>query len=225
MAYAQDPIVAAIIGESGSSASGFALSNGGSKWNTVARGVGCPTGAAGLECMRKKSEADITKAVGSAGRSGVAGPFAPVVDGKTVWSNSQVASRQRQGLLAKVPYVFMVNSREMGVGDSMIFNCPANAAAAARTQYGVLAWRARFYGGGTSGHGAELAFVWGSKAGPLSDYMMNTWAAFAKDPKNALVKAGWPTYKSGGQIVAIGKGSSTQATTEPASVVESGCVR
>jgi carboxylesterase type B len=223
MAYPQDPIVSAIIGESGSANSGFALDNKNAKWNSVARSVGCSSGQASVECMRKKTEAEITKAVGNAGRSGVAGPFAPVVDSKVVWSRSGTIARQRQGLFAKVPYVFMVNSREMGVGDGPTFNCPANAAASARVQHSVPAWRVRFYGGGSTGHGAELPFVFGSKAGALSDYVMDTWAGFSKDPQNYLQKQNWPLYKPGGQIVAIGKGADTKAALEAASVVESGC--
>lgn len=158
LAFPSDPIVHAIWGHSGSSTSGFAVNNRGSKWAKVSGALGCGSGSASVDCMRRKGEAEINKAVGGAGRSGVAGPFSPVVDGKTVWSNSQYASRAKQGLFAKVPYVFMVNSREMAGGiDAMIFDCPASQAAAARTAAGVPAWRARFYGNGVTGHGAELA--------------------------------------------------------------------
>lgn len=117
----------------------------------------------------------------------------------------------------------MVNSREVGIGDAQIFNCPASNAAAARTANGVPAWRVRFYGAGTSGHGAELPYIFGSKAGALSDYVMKTWAGFAKDPKNYLNKEGWPTYKVGGSIVRLGYQTEVKASTEPASVVDSDC--
>jgi carboxylesterase type B len=223
MAFREDPIVHAVIGESGSSTSGFAINPRNAKWLKVSQALGCGAGSKSVDCLRQKTEAEITKAVGKAGRNGVAGPFSPVVDGKVVWSNAQYATRAKQGLFAKVPYVFMVNSREMGVGDAQIFNCPASKAAAARTQHGVLAWRVRFYGGGSTGHGAELPFVFGSKAGALSNYVMDTWGGFAKDPKNYLIKQGWPTYKRGGQIVSIGKGSNTRAINESASVVDAGC--
>jgi carboxylesterase type B len=223
MAFREDPIFHAVIGESGSSTSGFALNAKNAKWLRVSRAVGCGSGPKSVDCMRQKTEADITKAVGGAGRNGVAGPFSPVADSKVVWSNAQYAARAKQGLFAKVPYVFMVNSREMGIGDAQIFNCPASKAAAARTQHGVLAWRVRFYGGGSTGHGAELPFVFGSKAGALSNYVMDTWAGFARDPKNYLIKQGWPTYKPGGKIVSIGKGTNTRAVNESASVVDSGC--
>jgi carboxylesterase type B len=118
----------------------------------------------------------------------------------------------------------MVNSREMmGAVDNTVFNCPASHAASARTANGVLAWRARFYGGGSTGHGAELPFVFGSKAGGLSEYMMTTWAGFAKDPKNYLLKPEWPTYKPGGRIVRLGYQTEVKASTEAASVVDSSC--
>jgi carboxylesterase type B len=223
MAFREDPIVHAVIGESGSATSGFALNTRNAKWLLVAQSLGCGPGPKSVDCMRGKTEAEITKAVGSAGRNGVAGPFSPVVDSKVVWSNAQYATRAKQGLFAKVPYVFMVNSREMGIGDAQIFNCPASRAAAARTQHGVLAWRARFYGGGSTGHGVELPFVFGSRTGDLSGYVMDTWTGFARDPKNYLTKQGWPTYKPRGQIVSIGKGTSTRAVNESASVVDTGC--
>jgi hypothetical protein len=121
------------------------------------------------------------------------------------------------------PYVFMVNSREIGIGDAQIFNRPASIAAAARIVNVVPAWRVRFYGAGSSGHGAELPFVFGSKAGALSDYVMKTWAGFAKDPNNYLIKEGWPKCKVGGQIVRLGCQSEVKASTKAASVVDSGC--
>jgi carboxylesterase type B len=102
LAWPEDSLIHAVIGQSGSATSGFALDNKGSKWASVARSVGCGSGPSSVECMRKKSDADIIKAVGSAGRSGVAGPFAPVVDGKIVWSNSEASKRAKQGLFAKV---------------------------------------------------------------------------------------------------------------------------
>src|ERR1700712_1560029 len=118
----------------------------------------------------------------------------------------------------------MANSKEVGIGDAQTFNCPASQAAAARVANGVPAWRVRFYGAGSSGHGAELAYVFGSKAGALSDYIMKTWAGFAKDPQNYLTKElGWPTYKIGGQLVRLGYQTEVKASTEPASVVDSGC--
>lgn len=117
----------------------------------------------------------------------------------------------------------MVNSKELGIGDAQVFNCPASIAAAARIANNVPAWRVRFYGAGSTGHGAELPFVFGSKAGALSDYVMKTWAGFAKDPNDYLTKEGWPTYKVGGQIVKLGYQTEVKASTEAASVVDSGC--
>lgn len=66
-------------------------------------------------------------------------------------------------------------------------------------------------------------FVFGSKAGALSNYAMDTWAGFARDPQNYLVKQGWPTYRPGGKIVSIGKGTNNSFMTESASVVDAGC--
>jgi hypothetical protein len=193
MAFREDPIVHSIIGESGSATYGFARDNKGAKWLRVSQALGCGSGPPSVDCMRQKTEPQIMSAVGSAGRSSVAGPFSPVVDGKVVWSNSQYAIRAKRGLFAKAPYVFMVNIREMELGDAQTFNCPASKAAAARTQNGVPAWRVRFYGGGSTGHSAKLPLVFGSKAGALSDYVMDTWAGFARNPNDYLTKQGWPT--------------------------------
>lgn len=102
LAYTSDPLIHAAIGESGSATSGFALENKGAKWAKVAQALGCGSGAPSVDCLRTKADADIIKAVGNAGRSGVAGPFAPVVDGKLVWSNAEATSRAKKGLFAKV---------------------------------------------------------------------------------------------------------------------------
>jgi carboxylesterase type B len=102
LAFREQPLLHSVIGESGCATSGFQHSNKGAKWAKVAQSVGCPTGAAGLDCMRKKSDAEITKGVGKAGRVGVGGPFSPVVDGKIIWSDAQSTARAKQGLFAKV---------------------------------------------------------------------------------------------------------------------------
>jgi hypothetical protein len=117
----------------------------------------------------------------------------------------------------------MVNSREVGIGDAMTFGCPASQAAAARVAHGVPAWRVKFYGAGSSGHGAELPYVFGSKAGALSNYIMDTWGGFAKDPNGYLTKIGWPQYKPRGQIVRLGFQTEVEASTEPAASVDSTC--
>lgn len=102
MAYPSDPLIHAAIGQSGSATSGFALDNKGAKFGKVAQALGCGSGPASVDCLRKKSDGDITKAVGNAGRSGVAGPFAPVVDRKVVWSNAEAMARAKNGLFAKI---------------------------------------------------------------------------------------------------------------------------
>jgi len=103
LAFPSDPLIHAAIGESGSATSGFALNNHGAKFAAVAKELGCDSGPASVECLRKISDPDIIKAVGKAGRSSVAaGAFSPVVDNKLVWSNSDAIARAKQGLFAKV---------------------------------------------------------------------------------------------------------------------------
>ncbi|KAL8716533.1 MAG: hypothetical protein Q9225_006145 [Loekoesia sp. 1 TL-2023] len=95
------------------------------------------------------------------------------------------------------------------------FTCPVASAAQYRAQNNVPVWRYRYYGefpnlrltiDPSSGawHGSEIAMVFGSAplAGlpntaaqdSISRYMMSAWAAFAKDPSEALTSApfSWP---------------------------------
>ena len=99
------------------------------------------------------------------------------------------------------------------------FTCPVGIAAQYRASNNVPIWRYRYFGefpnlrltlNPSSGawHGSEIATVFGTaeQAGlpntraeaAISNYIMSAWAAFAKDPTTALLKApfSWPLYNS-----------------------------
>lgn len=111
---------------------------------------------------------------------------------------------------------------ELAILNLETFTCPVGSAAQYRALNNVPVWRYRFFGefpntrltqNPSSGawHGAELLQVFGtSELGGLpntqpeaaiSQYMMSAWAAFAKDPHNALSRPpfSWPKYALGGQ--------------------------
>jgi cholinesterase len=93
---------------------------------------------------------------------------------------------------------------------------------------GVKAYRYRYFGdwpnlnisyGTGAFHSAEVPMVFGNAAlltgvpntlneALVSAYMMGIWAAFAKDPDNALSLAGWPTYKVDGELYSVELGLS-----------------
>ena len=99
------------------------------------------------------------------------------------------------------------------------FTCPAGDAARYRTQNGVKAWRYRYFGvwpnldiGPDAGtfHSAEVPQIFGNAAlitgikdtpaeKAYGDLMRGIWAAFAKDPDEALTKLGLPLYDPEGK--------------------------
>jgi len=105
---------------------------------------------------------------------------------------------------------------------NLCFTCVAQKAADARLDHKVPIWRYRFFAdfpnnrvlpGAGAFHGSELPFVYGTpkfrQRGPtasssdtpeaveLTELMMKTWAAFAKNPKDGLTKMQYPQYLKG----------------------------
>lgn len=117
-----------------------------------------------------------------------------------------------------------ITDQEWCIFDAAVFTCPAARAATYRTRQKVNTFRYRYYGEypnlrltltsprfGPSGawHGAEIPMIFGTQVDAtteantpseqgLSDYMQSVWAAFAKDPENALYEEpfGFPQYNS-----------------------------
>jgi cholinesterase len=113
---------------------------------------------------------------------------------------------------------------ERGQGPSNPANaaigCPSAAAAKARRDAGVPAWRYQYSAtwpnqklGGTAPpdvgawHGSEIALIFGTTEvknnlkgtdlpaeKELAKKMRDAWAGFAKDPEHGLEKLGWPLY-------------------------------
>ncbi|KAH8586802.1 carboxylesterase [Bisporella sp. PMI_857] len=113
------------------------------------------------------------------------------------------------------------------------FECPTAKAAFFRALHGVPTWRYRWFGqypntflypGSGAWHESEIGFVFGTVEEmtqeanvPVEDkmqqYIMDAWAGFAREPKNALRKLGWPRYQANGQtLVQLGNGNETTAS-------------
>ncbi|KAF8646282.1 hypothetical protein AX16_007291 [Volvariella volvacea WC 439] len=96
-----------------------------------------------------------------------------------------------------------------------MFTCPASFTALDRITYGVSTWRYQFQGifpnlstrpNLRAYHVAEIPIIFGTYELPfpnipatdneraLSRLMQNTWATFARDPRNGLTGMGWPKY-------------------------------
>jgi cholinesterase len=109
-------------------------------------------------------------------------------------------------------------------------NCPSVRAIEARTKQNLPAWRFRVMAaypntGKAATHGSELALVFGTmdtgrpnqpKSSDdelkLSKNIRTAWAAFVKDPKEGLIKLGWPVFQANKPTLAL-LGENNKPTT------------
>jgi carboxylesterase type B len=134
-----------------------------------------------------------------------------------------------------------------------MFGCPSGAAAKARRDAGVPAWRylyAATWPNQQLGsccpnvkgawHGSEIALIFGTtelkKKGAdlpaekeLGKKMRDAWAGFAKDPDHGLEKLGWPVYDPNSKrtteatVVVLGGKQDVTIKFEKPSNIDQGC--
>lgn len=106
-AYPDDPIVTALIADSGGS-SAFNQDTLHSNFSAVASAAGCGglTPIDELTCMQKISETEVQRLYSNTNNVN----FQPIVDNLTLFPNN--TNRAEQGLVAQIPAIIGVNSRE-----------------------------------------------------------------------------------------------------------------
>jgi len=192
-AWAKDPIVYGLIGESGvaSNPTGPPV-NTSAGWWISSRKLGCggiEAGEATLACMRKQTWQDVLDSIERRGVTPnlAAGGFGPVLDdNKVVFPD--YAKRRSEGNFAKLPYLVGNTNYERGFYEGLArgrgetlpadFRPPArdgcgpHAVAKAYRKAAVNSWRylyAATWGDDTApgaGHGSELALVFGTIDNP-----------------------------------------------------------
>ncbi|KAH8668793.1 carboxylesterase [Xylariales sp. PMI_506] len=163
-AYADDPIVAGLIAESGT-AFGFGLQNqsvAAGLWFIVSEQLGCGGADSNqddvLQCMMGKNASDITAAVPQSGISDTGLPFGPVVDEKIIFSDYfsrkpapkplLIGNTNDETSLYKLilPNATQVPDAANQAINNQTFNCPAATRAALSVVDGVPTWRYRWFG-------------------------------------------------------------------------------
>lgn len=166
-AYADDPIVAGIIPESGNQW-GWALPNPEARnagyWFNVTQTLGCGDASSPpdqvLSCMRGKNATAILDAVPQlSGTASILGGFGPTADGKTAFADFKTRTP------AKVPMLIGNNNYEAGLfrvqfalrGELLAdnfwdalnlqaFTCPSGLRANASIAANIPVWRYRYFG-------------------------------------------------------------------------------
>lgn len=167
-AWASDPIVHALIAQSGTV--GMSIPTSADSWNSMAKSLKCPVPTAGAtspspattECMKSKKMEEILQTLKSMSGRGPGSPFSPVPDNVVVFDD--YPARGASGKFAKLPYMvgntdtearlFGMALKSILQGESVMlklatllgFTCPAATAAKVRAAAGVPTWRYRFYG-------------------------------------------------------------------------------
>ncbi|KAF2404882.1 carboxylesterase [Trichodelitschia bisporula] len=269
-AFTKDPIVTGYIPESGSAANiPGSSTNRSLSWYGASAQAGCggaEAGAKTLECMRSKKWTDILSAIKvSGGAAGGMTQFGPTADGKVIFND--YAARRAAGNFHKAPMLVGNNNNEGGLSALIaagppktasspksnarrqaapnldFIGCGPHAAALARRNAGVNAWRYLYSGEwpnqdiGTPGawHGAEIGIVFGTteylshrpdteEEKKLETKVMGAWSAFAKDPVNGLVKLGWPVYDPAKPtLIRIGGPNSSEIAFVDRAKLDAGC--
>jgi cholinesterase len=169
-AYQHDPIVHAMISQSGTATAFFdpPPKNNSAPWYSASAALGCGDASIGaeesLECMRKVSTDQLLNATTvNDPLKAVLGSFGPTQDGKIVFSNYNDLARR--GEFIQKPYLVGNNDYEAGLFwlfaiaanrtftdlewclfNADIFTCPTAKAASFRHQNGVKTYRYRYYG-------------------------------------------------------------------------------
>ncbi|TFK45027.1 carboxylesterase [Crucibulum laeve] len=218
-AHPHDTIVKGIIEQSGTGANATLNPT---AWNTVANAVGCASTAAQFSCMQTVPFRTLENAVISTNSAfnlvmdditvfsdtatrAATGNFlqVPMIGGSTAQeADIFVVVQELVTLGFTIPVV-----TELG------FTCSAGIAAVNRVKVGVPTWRYQYQGifpdisirsDLRSFHASEIPLVFGTynlssiPATPaeiaLSSYIQQAWVSFARDPKQGLLKLGWPVY-------------------------------
>ncbi|KAK8909570.1 hypothetical protein QC760_002270 [Botrytis cinerea] len=171
-AWAQDPIAAGFIQESGTAQSWGLPSTAeriATAWYNVSEALGCggPSASNVTSCMRTKSTTDILSGISATsdfpGSFGILGSFLPTIDDTVVFSN--YTERSLAGNFTSKPLLIGSNDKEatlfvvaaalQGVStsdadaqtiDLIGFTCPSGYRANYSTQANVNTWRYRYFG-------------------------------------------------------------------------------
>ncbi|BCS19734.1 uncharacterized protein APUU_20166A [Aspergillus puulaauensis] len=227
-AYPEDPLVSALVLESGTSAIIENTDTAHRNWNQLSTDLGCGSGAASLSCIREVPFEDIIDAMTEGGYS-----FTPVFDNRTFFSD--YADRAKRGKQAHLPTLGGINAREWSavipLNQSSInetqmfdtvynsFSCPLREAVDLRLQQHIPTWRYVYHGNFTNlsptpwlgaYHTSEVPILFGTynlthlqpRPGAneiaVSKYIQGAWVAFAKDPQHGLSRYGWPQFRFNG---------------------------
>lgn len=264
-AWPTDPLVRGFIEQSGLADSSPPTSDAtGSNFTYVASQVGCPTVNTTKDqifaCMQNVSASTVINVYNTYNATlngGRSLSFGPRPDNQTFFSN--YTDRQQRGLFAKLPtIVSQVNNEGSSLlgytpqgpvgGQAAVdaltrslSTCPGARGAAARRQWGVPAWRTRYFGEWPNlnplpwlgaYHSSDIPMVFGTSdlRGPdtpaeaaTSKYYQAAWIAFVRDPVNGLTKYGWPLYNPNATtLVKLGNGS-TSAIFGAGNEFDAGC--
>jgi cholinesterase len=169
-AYQHDPIVHAMISQSGTATAFFEPppKNNSASWYSASKALGCGDASVGaeasLECMRQvPTNALLNATTVDNPLKAVLGNFGPTQDGKVVFSNYDDLARK--GEFIQKPYLIGNNNYESGLFwlfaaaanrtftdlewclfNADLFTCPTAKAAAFRHSHGVTTYRYRYYG-------------------------------------------------------------------------------
>jgi len=273
--WKDDPIIAGSIHESGE-----AISFGNKpaelqtqRWYAVSTALGCGNDSVStpeevVACMRQVPTANLSAAAqGSGPMSLILANFGPTVDNITVFSNytqldidgdfmntpALVGNNDNEAAILELIYQWFGISQPQEAYDyltKIVWTCPSNTAAYARSLHDVPVWRYRYFPAfpnidistsiGRAYHLSEVFPLFGTAADvshqpsttiekALGDYMRRAWATFAHDPVNGLSGGNlkWPRYSpdvNGTKgLVLLGRNNGTGAEFSARGVYDGDC--